>query len=198
LKKNGFQAKEKLARGLLDWVNLRFWLYATEILTLSLRKLHMTSLYQAMLSQAVLGQLPSMRVVSQFSAAEIRQTLADLVAADRIDLANALADAGQSLYPDSEDILAISALLAEIQQNWTMAEDILRKLVDTQGAATTPFTWRHLIRVLRCQFEPGKALQAAHQALAAYPEDDQLNDEFLALQKLVSQQMPLEATDQVH
>ena len=77
----------------------------------------MTSLYQAMLSQAVMGQLPSMRVVSQFSAAEIRQTLADLVAADRIDLANALADAGQSLYPDSEDILAISALLAEIQQN---------------------------------------------------------------------------------
>ena len=44
----------------------------------------MTSLYQAMLSQAVMGQMPSMRVVSQFSAAEIRQTLADLVAADRI------------------------------------------------------------------------------------------------------------------
>jgi hypothetical protein len=183
---------------LLDWVNLRFWLYATEILTLSLRKLHMTSLYQAMLSQGVLGQLPSMRVVSQFSAAEIRQTLADLVAADRIDLANALADAGQSLYPESEDILAISALLAEIQQNWTLAADILRKLVDTQGAATTPFTWRHLIRVLRCQCEPGKALQVAQQALAAYPNDEQLNDEFVALQELVSQQMPLEAPTQVH
>ena len=158
----------------------------------------MTSLYQAMLSQAVLGQLPSMRVVSQFSAAEIRQTLADLVATDRIDLANALADAGQSLYPESEDILAISALLAEIQQNWTLAEDILRKLVDTQGAATTPFTWRHLIRVLRCQCEPGKALQAAQQALDAYPDDDQLSDEFLALQELVSQQMPVEAPAQVH
>jgi tetratricopeptide (TPR) repeat protein len=158
----------------------------------------MTSLYQAVLSQAVMGQLPSMRVVSQFSAAEIRQTLADLVAADRIDLANALADAGQSLYPDSEDILAISALLAEIQQNWTLAEDILRKLVDTQGAATTPFTWRHLIRVLRCQCEPGKALQAANRALAAYPDDDQLNGEFLALQALVSQQLPVETSNQMH
>jgi hypothetical protein len=158
----------------------------------------MTSLYQAMLSQALMGQLPSMRVVSQFSAAEIRQTLADLVATDRIDLANALADAGQSLYPESEDILSISALLAEIQQNWTLAEDILRKLVESQGAATTPFTWRHLIRVLRCQCEPGKALQAAHQALAAYPDDDQLSDEFLALQELVSQQMPVEAPAQVH
>ena len=119
----------------------------------------MTSLYQAMLSQAVMGQLPSLRIVSQFSAAEIRQTLADLVAADRIDLANALADAGQSLYPDSEDILAISALLAEIQQNWTLAEDILRKLVDAQGAATTPFTWRHLIRVLRCQCDHSLSLK---------------------------------------
>jgi hypothetical protein len=158
----------------------------------------MTSLYQAVLSQAVMGQLPSMRVVSQFSAAEIRQTLADLVASDRIDLANALADAGQSLYPDSEDILAISALLAEIQQNWTLAEDTLRKLVETQGAATTPFTWRHLIRVLRCQCEPGKAMQAAKQALSAYPDDDQLSGEFLALQELVSQQMPLEAPAQVH
>jgi hypothetical protein len=139
-----------------------------------------------------------MRIVSQFSAAEIRQTLADLVAADRIDLANALADAGQSLYPDSEDILAISALLAEIQQNWTLAGDTLRKLVDTQGAGTTPLTWRHLIRVLRCQCEPGKALQVAKQALTAYPDDDHLNDEYLALQELISQQLPVEASKQMH
>lgn len=158
----------------------------------------MTSLYQAMLSQAVSGQLPSMRVVSQFSAAEIRQTLADLVAADRLDLANALADAGQSLYPDSEDILAICALLAEIQRDWTAAEDLLRQLVNKQGAATTAFTWRHLIRVLRCQCEPGKALLVAKQAMAAYPEDPLLNDEFLALQELVSEQMPVEASPQLH
>jgi len=162
------------------------------------RSLHMTSLYQAMLSQAVMGQMPSMRVVSQFSAAEIRQTLAELVAAERVDLANALADAGQSLYPESEDILSISALLAEIQKNWTTAEEHLRKLVEVQGAATTPFTWRHLIRVLRCQFENGKALRVAKQAMAAYPTDADLNNEFAALQKLVDQQMPVEASAQMH
>ncbi len=158
----------------------------------------MTSLYQAMLSQAVMGQMPSMRVVSQFSAAEIRQTLADLVAADRVDLANALAAAGQSLYPESEDILSISALLAEIQKDWTTAEDHLRKLVATQGTATTPFTWRHLIRVLRCQFETAKALHVAQQAIAAHPADVDLNDEFLALQRLVSDQTPMVASTQVH
>ena len=139
-----------------------------------------------------------MRDVSQFSAAEIRQTLADLVAADRIDLANALAAAGQSLYPESEDILAISALLAEIQQDWTTAEDMLRKLVETQGDAATPFTWRHLIRVLRCQYEPGKALQIAQQAMLAHPADALLNDEFLALQELVSEQVPVETSTRMH
>ena len=158
----------------------------------------MTSLYQAMLSQAVSGQMLTMRDVSQFSAAEIRQTMADLVAADRIDLANALAAAGQSLYPESEDILAISALLAEIQQDWTSAEELLRKLVDTQGAAATPFTWRHLIRVLRCQCEPGQALQVAQQAMMAHPTDTTLSDEFLALQELVSEQVPVAASAHVH
>lgn len=158
----------------------------------------MTSLYQAMLSQAVSGQMLSVRDVSQFSAAEIRQTMADLVATNRIDLANALAAAGQSLYPESEDILAISALLAEIQQDWTSAEELLRKLVETQGTGATPFTWRHLIRVLRCQCEPGQALQVAQQAMLAHPTDDTLRDEFLALQELVSEQMPVAASAHVH
>jgi hypothetical protein len=160
--------------------------------------LNMTSLYQAMLSQAVSGQMLTVRDVSQFSAAEIRQTMADLVATNRLDLANALAAAGQSLYPESEDILAMSALLAEIQQDWTSAEELLRKLVDTQGDAATPFTWRHLIRVLRCQCEPGQALQVAQQAMLAQPTDTTLSDEFLALQELVSEQVPLAASAQMH
>lgn len=158
----------------------------------------MSPLYQAMLSQAVSGQTLSVRDVSRFSAAEIRQTMADLVATNRVELANALAAAGQSLYPESEDILAISALLAEIQQDWTVAEELLRKLLDTQGAAATPFTWRHLIRVLRCECEPGKALQVAQQAMQAHPTDTTLRDEFLALQELVSAQVPVAASARMH
>ena len=158
----------------------------------------MTSLYQAMLSQAAIGHMLSVRDVSKFSAAEIRQTMADLVAADQIPLANALAAAGQSLYPGSEEILAISALLAEIQQDWTTAEDMLRKLVETQGDAATPFTWRHLIRVLRCQCEPAQAMQVAQQALSMHPQDTALQEEFASLQELFSEQLPLEASSQVH
>ena len=158
----------------------------------------MTPLYQAMLSQAAIGHMLSVRDVSKFSAAEIRQTMADLVAADQIPLANALAAAGQSLYPESEDILAMSSLLAEIQQDWTAAEELLHKLVEAQGEAATPLTWLHLIRVLRCQCEPGKALQAAQQAMAAHPTDANLREEFLALQELVSAQVPVAASAQMH
>lgn len=158
----------------------------------------MTSLYQAMLSQAVSGRMLSMRDVSRFSAAEIRQTMAELVAADQIALADALAAAGQSLYPESEDILAISALLCEIKKDWTGAEDLLLKLITVQHQVATPFTWCHLIRVQRCQLEDGKAFESAKQALGHHPQDAALNDEFLALKEMVSDQLPVAAPSQVH
>lgn len=158
----------------------------------------MSTLLNAMLSQSVSGQLLTVREVSQFSAPEIRQTMASLVSTNHIDLADALSAAGLSLYPESEDILSISALLAEIKQDWTTAEQLLTQLLTLQGAAATPFTWRHLIRVLRCQCEPGKALQVAKQAMVAHPTDAALNDEFLALQDLVSEQVPVEASARVH
>ncbi|PIT82081.1 hypothetical protein [Limnohabitans sp. 15K] len=158
----------------------------------------MSALLNAMLSQSASGQFLTMREVSKFTAAEIRQTMADLVGNDRVDLADALSAAGLSLYPDSEDILAMSALLAEIKSDWDTAEQLLTQLMTQQGQHTTPFTWRHLIRVLRCQCEPGKALLMAKQAMTAYPEDDILRDEFLSLQELVSEQMPVEAPTQLH
>jgi tetratricopeptide (TPR) repeat protein len=158
----------------------------------------MTALYQAMLSQAVPSDPFSVGDVSQFSATEIRQTMSELVAANRLDLANALAAAGQSLYPESEDIIAMSALLAEMQQDWIGAEELLSKLVDLQGEAVTAFTWRHLIRVLRCQCEPGKAMQAARQALAQYPQETLLIEELASLQALVFDNLPLSTSEHMH
>ncbi len=158
----------------------------------------MTSLYQAMLSQAVSGQMLSVREVSQFTAAEIRQTLAELVTADQMALADALAAAGQSLYPESEDILSISALLCEIKRDWVGAEDLLIKLISVQNQVATPFTWQHLIRVQRCQLEDSKALMSAKQALQHHPDDAALNNEFLALKEMVSDQLPVNTSKQVH
>jgi hypothetical protein len=41
-------------------------------------------------------------------------------------------------------------------------------------------------------------LQVAQQAILAHPTDTTLTDEFLALQELVSQQVPVTALAQMH
>lgn len=145
----------------------------------------MSSLIHTLLSQATHDGFVMNKVVSEFTPAEIRQTIADLVARDRVDLANALSDAGLSLYPHSEDILAISALLAEIQRDWSAAEELLAHLIGVQGPAATANSWRHLIRVQRCHCEPGKALISARQATEQHPHDADLVQELAELQDLV-------------
>jgi len=153
----------------------------------------MSSLTQTLLSQAALGTMALDRVVSEFTPAEIRQTIAELVANERLPLANALSDAGLSLYPHNEDILAISALLAEMQADWPTAEQLLEQLIALQSEAATALAWRHLIRVQRCHCEPGKALQSAEQAARQHPHDADLAQELVDLQALLSQHTVLAA-----
>jgi hypothetical protein len=158
----------------------------------------MSNLLNAMLSHSESGQFLTIREVSKFTAAEIRQTMADLVRANHMDLADALSAAGLSLYPESEDILAISALLAEVKRDWTTAEQLLTQLVTQQGQKTTAITWLHLIRVLRCQCEPGRALLMAKQAMSTHPEDTSLHDAYLSLREWVSEHMPVATSTQLH
>ena len=147
----------------------------------------MSSLTDTLIAQAARGGFAMDRVVSEFSPAEIRQTIAELVARDQITLANAVSDAGVSLYPHSEDVLAISALLAEIQRDWPMAEQLLTQLIEQQGALATALSWRHLIRVQRCHCEPGKALISARAAVAQHPQDADLAQELADLEEMVGQ-----------
>jgi len=141
----------------------------------------MTSLSQALLSQAHWDWLPLQGTASQFSPAEIRQAIADLVQADRLGMADALSAAGLSLYPDSEDILAISALLAELRQEWSMAGDLLEQLITLQAGQTPGTTWLHYIRVLRCQCNPAKAMAAVELALQQHPDHADLQKEAQSL-----------------
>lgn len=158
----------------------------------------MSMLLSDMLSQSDKGQYLTRRQISKFSAQEIRQTVASLVSDGHMDLADALSAAGLSLYPDSEDILAISALLFEIKLDWKSAEELLSHLMTLQGDAVQPMTWLHLIRVIRCQSEFGRALLKAKQAMATCPTDPALQEAFLSLQELVSAETPDLATPHLH
>ena len=158
----------------------------------------MSMLLSDMLSQSDTGQFLTRRQISNFSAQEIRQTIASLVSDGHMDLADALSAAGLSLYPDSEDILAISALLSEIKLDWKSAEELLSHLMTVQADKVKPMTWLHLIRVIRCQSEFGRALLKAKQAVASCPQDESLQDELLSLQELISAETPDLATPHLH
>ena len=104
-----------------------------------------------------------------------------LMGENRDALAYALGDAGLALYPESEDILAITSLLAVVREDWPQAADLLRQLMDMQGAGATVFTHSMLIRSLRCNLDLAEAFEACGVALAIYPEHPELLKEYEAL-----------------
>lgn len=131
-----------------------------------------------MLCQAVMeGEAPVVKTrprdLAKFSPSDFRQSIADLVAREQIALAEALADAGLGLYPESDEVLCMCALLASMRQDWAAAETHMRSMIAVQGKQVTLFTWRLLVDALLFQCEPAKALQAVDEALQQYPGDAQ-------------------------
>lgn len=122
------------------------------------------------------------REVSRFKPAEIREAIQTLVTEGKDALAIALGDAGLSLYPDSEDILAITGLLALMRQEWTLAVELIEHLRSIQGESTPPFTYVMLVRALRCNLEPVRALEIVNEGLKKYPDQIELSAESLILQ----------------
>lgn len=140
------------------------------------------SLIQVLIDQAASGSLLQPQVISRFSPIEIRESIQQLVATEQPDLAYALGDAGLSLYPNNEDMLAINGLLSIMRQEWSQAVELLSELVTLQGENTQPFTIVMLVRALRCNLEPARALEVVRIGLAMYPNQLELVAESLALE----------------
>ena len=117
----------------------------------------MTSLIQELMNQASVGGLLNTTSIKRFTPAEIRETIQSLVATEQMELANALGDAGLSLYPHSEDMLAICSLLAMTNQDWPLSVELLEELIQVQGDNTPPFTYVMFVRALRCNLDPMRA-----------------------------------------
>jgi len=139
------------------------------------------TLIQELMNQSAVGGLLNPSLIKRFSPAEIRETIQSLVATEQIEMANALSDAGIALYPHSEDILAITSLLAMMNQDWPQAVELMEELIQLQGDTTPPFTYVMFVRALRCNLDPARALEVACQGLAAYPDQLELLAEKLAL-----------------
>ena len=139
------------------------------------------TLIQELMNQSAAGVAFQPGVIKRFSAQEIRESIQVLVASEQIDMAFALGDAGLAIYPNSEDMLAICGLLAVMQQDWPTAVELLQELVELQGANIQPFTYVMLVRALRCNLDPMRALTVAREGLALYPEQLELQAELLSL-----------------
>jgi uncharacterized protein HemY len=154
----------------------------------------MTVLAQEIITSAEVGRMLSNREVSRFKPAEIREAIQTLVTEGKDALAIALGDAGLSLYPDSEDILAITGLLALMRQEWTLAVELIENLKSIQGDSTPPFTYVMLVRALRCNLEPVRALEVVNEGLKKYPDQIELSAESLILQDFSTSAVVKETT----
>ena len=146
-----------------------------------------TTLYKEIIASRNLGVGADHHsdVTSKYSPQEIRETVSALVAEDRSDLAHALAEAGVSLYPDSEDILAIAGLMAMLREDWVEAASMLNHLLEIQGERAPLNTHLMFIRALRCALEPAAALSAVMLAHEHYPNHPELEREFESLSALL-------------
>jgi hypothetical protein len=123
---------------------------------------------------AALVSRPKMPDISRFTTEDFRLAITDQIRNDNMPMAEALGEAGLSLFPNSQDVLAIVALLSEIKQDWTGAEQLLAKLIKMQNELSPPATWQHWIRVLRCNGKPFEALQVSEKSLRLHPGDENL------------------------
>jgi len=140
------------------------------------------TLIQELMNQAAVGGLLQSDYIKRFSPSEIREAIQTLVATEQIDLACALGDAGMSIHPHSEDMLAINGLLALMQQNWSLAVEMLDELMQIQGPNTQAFTYVMMVRALRCNLDPARALHVTRAGLQAFPNQIELVAESLALE----------------
>lgn len=156
------------------------------------------TLIQELMNQAAVGGLLNAQTIKRFSPAEIRETIQSLVATEQMELASALGDAGMSIYPHSEDMLAISSLLAMVNQSWQEAVELMDELMAIQADNTPPFTFVMMVRALRCNLEPARALEIVRKGLALYPEQLELMAEKLALDDFSESMMHVAITGHTH
>jgi tetratricopeptide (TPR) repeat protein len=154
------------------------------------QELNMHIELQQAMQHLVAEQSLNIKEISRFTPVDFRLGIQYLVAQDQPDLAQALAEAGLALYPLSEDILAISGLLAITREDWPLAVEILQDLVSVQNNRVQPMTYQMLARALACNLDVAEAHQVLETALQKWPNDATLIQERKAMATAVQDAMP--------
>jgi len=136
---------------------------------------------QKAMQHLVTSQSMNLKEISRFTPADFRTGIQWLVSEDKNDMAQALAEAGLALFPLSEDILAISGLLAITRQDWPLAIELLQDLVTLQKDNVQPMTCQMLARALACNLDIAEAHQVLDQAMKLWPNNPELEQEKSAM-----------------
>jgi len=136
---------------------------------------------QNAMQHLVASQSLNLKEISRSSPSDFRLGIQWLVSEDQNDMAQALAEAGLALFPLSEDILAISGLLAITRQDWPLAIELLQDLVTLQKDNVQPMTCQMLARALACNLDIAEAHQVLDQAMKLWPNNPELEQEKSAM-----------------
>jgi len=136
---------------------------------------------QKAMQHLVASQSLNLKEISRFTPADFRLGIQWLVSEDQNDMAQALAEAGLALFPLSEDILAISGLLAMTREDWPLAIELLQDLVTLQKENVQPMTCQMLARALACNLDIAEAHQVLDQAMKLWPNNPELEQEKSAM-----------------
>lgn len=145
---------------------------------------------QRAMQHLVSEQSLNLKEISRFTPVDFRLGIQWLASQDQPDMAQALAEAGLALYPLSEDILAISGLLAITREDWSLAVELLQDLVSIQNDCVQPMTYQMLARALTCNLDVAEAHQVLETALQIWPNDATLIQERNAMATAVQDAMP--------
>jgi tetratricopeptide (TPR) repeat protein len=132
---------------------------------------------QNAMQHLVATQSLNLKEISRFTPSDFRLGIQWLVSEEQNDMAQALAEAGLALFPLSEDILAISGLLAITRQDWPLAIELLQDLVTLQKDNVQPMTCQMLARALACNLDIAEAHQVLDQAMKLWPNNLELEQE---------------------
>ena len=136
---------------------------------------------QNAMQHLVATQSLNLKEISRFTPSDFRLGIQWLVSEDQNDMAQALAEAGLALFPLSEDILAISGLLAITRSDWPLAIELLQDLVTLQKDKVQPMTCQMLARALACNLDIAEAHQVLDQAMKLWPNNLELEQEKSAI-----------------
>ena len=136
---------------------------------------------QNAMQHLVASQSLNLKEISRFTPSDFRLGIQWLVSEEQNDMAQALAEAGLALFPLSEDILAISGLLAITRQDWPLAIELLQDLVTLQKDNVQPMTCQMLARALACNLDIAEAHQVLDQAMKLWPNNLELEQEKSAM-----------------